>query len=183
MLLGLSTACPATSRSASATAYLSDRPNWPTFLRGRAAYRRHKTHPCWPAYPSFVQATASRSAELNIAAARVAPECRTQRGTPRPATGGRSVAATAERRKVQKRIPTGKLVPRQACPKYARVAQSRAGSNSQVVDTTTWGNRWRDLKSADLNRSWGFKSPSGHHRFQRVRLSLATSQPPYAPWR
>jgi hypothetical protein len=22
---------------------------------------------------------------------------------------------------------------------------------------------FRDLKSADLNRSWGFKSPSGHH--------------------
>jgi hypothetical protein len=26
-----------------------------------------------------------------------------------------------------------------------------------------------DLKSADLNRSWGFKSPSGHHRTNSLR--------------
>ena len=26
-----------------------------------------------------------------------------------------------------------------------------------------------DLKSADLNRSWGFKSPSGHHRINSLR--------------
>jgi hypothetical protein len=25
-----------------------------------------------------------------------------------------------------------------------------------------------DLKSADLNRSWGFKSPSGHHRINSL---------------
>ena len=25
-----------------------------------------------------------------------------------------------------------------------------------------------DLKSADLNRSWGFKSPSGHHRINNL---------------
>ena len=26
-----------------------------------------------------------------------------------------------------------------------------------------------DLKSADLNRSWGFKSPSGHHRINKLK--------------
>jgi hypothetical protein len=39
---------------------------------------------------------------LNVAAARVAPACRMTTGTPRPATGGRSEAAIAERRTVQK---------------------------------------------------------------------------------
>ena len=39
---------------------------------------------------------------LNISAAGVAPVCRRQRGTPRPATGRRCEAAIAERRKVEK---------------------------------------------------------------------------------
>jgi hypothetical protein len=29
-----------------------------------------------------------------------------------------------------------------------------------------------DLKSADLNRSWGFKSPSGHHIINDLRSIL-----------
>src|SRR6187402_2011536 len=29
-----------------------------------------------------------------------------------------------------------------------------------------------DLKSADLNRSWGFKSPSGHQRINNLSLFL-----------
>ena len=30
-----------------------------------------------------------------------------------------------------------------------------------------------DLKSADLHRSWGFKSPSGHHRVSGLRKAEA----------
>ena len=33
-----------------------------------------------------------------------------------------------------------------------------------------------DLKSADLNRSWGFKSPSGHHRIVGFRWYAALSK-------
>ena len=86
---------------------------------------------------------------LNIAAAGVAPACRTKRGTPdrQPADAASLRSPNAAR--LKRRIPTGKLVPRQACPKYARVVQNRAGSNLQAVDTTTGGNRWRDSKSAD----------------------------------
>jgi hypothetical protein len=31
-----------------------------------------------------------------------------------------------------------------------------------VISLNVYGSK-TDLKSADLNRSWGFKSPSGHH--------------------
>src|ERR1035437_461037 len=64
--------------------------------------------------------------------------------------------------RLKRRIPTGKLVPRQACPKYARVVQTRAGSNLQAVDTTTGGNRWRYSKSAD-RKVMGVRPPSRHH--------------------
>ena len=33
----------------------------------------------------------------------------------------------------------------------------------QVLDMPLRHTRGKNLKSADLNRSWGFKSPSGHH--------------------
>jgi hypothetical protein len=49
---------------------------------------------------------------LNIAAARLAPACRTNRGAPRPATGRRSVAAIAERYRVGK----GGLKPENLVP-------------------------------------------------------------------
>ena len=34
-----------------------------------------------------------------------------------------------------------------------------------------------DLKSADLNGSWGFKSPSGHQMGNTIRLPLLTRSP------
>ena len=110
-------------RSARAvTAHLSGRPNWPTFPRGRTACRRRKPHPRRPAYPSVVQATASLVLMLNIAAAGVAPRRAGRQAElpdrqPVDAAKLRSPHAT----RLKKRIPTGKLAPQQACPKYAPV--------------------------------------------------------------
>ena len=39
-----------------------------------------------------------------------------------------------------------------------------------------------DLKSAVLKWTWGFKSPSGHHIFQPVGLSLVVCPPPLGRW-
>ena len=35
-----------------------------------------------------------------------------------------------------------------------------------------------DLKSADPNRSWGFKSPSGHQLLSVIYMRLQTNLPP-----
>ena len=35
-----------------------------------------------------------------------------------------------------------------------------------------------DLKSADLYRSWGFKSPSGHHKIKNLDKKLQQTQSP-----
>jgi hypothetical protein len=52
MHLGLSTACPATPRPASAvTAYLSDRPNWPTFHSKQDCVPPPQAHPCPTSVP------------------------------------------------------------------------------------------------------------------------------------
>jgi hypothetical protein len=79
-------------------AYLSGRPNWPTFPRCRTVSRHLKPIRAGQrTHHSFKQQLRSGVLLLNIAAAGVAPACRTKRGTPRPATGGRREAAIAER--------------------------------------------------------------------------------------
>ena len=95
--------CPATLRSASVvTDYLSDRPNWPTFPRGRTANRLLKPiRADQRTHRSFKQLRPG-VLMLNIAAARVAPRRVGRQVEPRPATGGRSFAAIAERRRVEK---------------------------------------------------------------------------------
>ena len=151
MLLGLSTACiqprrgqRALCRHISAT----DRTGRPSPEAGLRVATSSPSVPDQRTHWSFKQFRPG-VLMLNIAAAGVAPACRTKRGTPdrQPADAASLRSPNAAR--LKRRIPTGKLVPRQACPKYARVVQNRAGSNLQAVDTTTGGNRWRDSKSAD----------------------------------
>ena len=81
-----------------------------------------QVHPCLPAYPSFMQATVSRGADAERCC------CRCGAGVTDDErnflTGNRRTQRSCDRRTPhgsKKRIPTGRLVPRQACPKYARV--------------------------------------------------------------
>jgi hypothetical protein len=106
------------------TAHLIDRPNWPG-LPLEAGLRTAAASPIRtrPVYPLVVQATASLVLMLNIAAAGVAPR-RAGRLAREPPKGQPADAAklrSPHAVRLEKRIKTGKLVPRQACPKYARV--------------------------------------------------------------
>ncbi len=130
-ILDLSTACPTTPRSASVvTAYLSDRPNWPTFPSKQDCEPRPQAHLCRPAYPSVVQATASRSGDAEHCCCWCGAGVTDDKWNSR--AGNRRTQRSCDRRTPHGSKKTGfqpeKLVPRQVCPNYARTARGAPGT-------------------------------------------------------
>jgi hypothetical protein len=152
-------------RSASAvTAHLSDRPNWLTFHSKQDCEPPPQAHPCRPAYPSFIQQLRPGGADAEHCRRSCGTGVRTKMELP-----DRQLADAASLRSPHAAgLKNADLKPENwHRSRHARSMPKQRERNSehcpQVFDVPLQHTRGKNLKSADLYRSWGFNSPSGHH--------------------